>query len=643
MHPKCSSILATFAIFVFLSSPLAPVQASADSIFTEDFESQNTSWNFGARQPGNSVEIVSDQARSGSQSARLSAVDAEEAGHAVGLQSPAFEVRPWSRVEASVWIMAEDVVSRGVVKGDWYKLRVNLSAFDKNEKRIRSRDIASVTGSFPWKRIQGGFVAPARTASMRLQVLLTTATGTVWVDDAEIRVVQEIAASQPPFADEPAIIPNPWKMKLTGERLPIGRVSVMNDPGHAGIFDHTGSAIRSRRVELAKPGQGQTGLYIGNASVPELDRRLRDAFPDHTWADLGSQGYFVSVQPSGQHAEIYVGANTPQGQFYGLQTLKQLIHDGTVYEGDILDRPTLEHRGIVMGIHFFDQRGHTPLQRLTDLKFNTVWNQGSFLDGAFLEGWRRSLSGEQKGTLRKYLDLYTSNFIDVWIAMRPTGKNPPISYSSEKDIDAVVDKFGDLYDLGFRNFALSFDDLENINENILLTDQDKSVFGNDFAAAQKHFVESVFRQLNERYPGSNFNFLPMKYANPGNLGTQGQAYLSSFKSLPHEVGITTVSEFDADIEAVADLTNRPNTLWSNYYAEGYNKAPDLVVPFYDGISWEDPKIRDQIDRFLWLPMVPYDEARSLIPWRTAAEFAWRPEDYDPDSAFARALAVYKSN
>ncbi len=194
-----------------------------------------------------------------------------------------------------------------------------------------------------------------------------------------------------------------------------------------------------------------------------------------------------------------------------------------------------------------------------------------------------------------------------------------------------------------RNFALSFDDLENIGEDVLLTPEDRNIFGNDFAAAQKHFVGQVFERLTGKRPEVRFNFLPMKYANPGNLGSAGQAYLSTFASLPRAIGITTVSEFDTDIHAVADLTERPNTLWSNYYAEGYSDVPEFVVPFHDGISWGDQLVREKIDQFLWLPMVPYDEAESLVPWRTMADFAWRPENYDPKAAFSHAVANHRAN
>jgi hypothetical protein len=39
-----------------------------------------------------------------------------------------------------------------------------------------------------WKKIQDGIIVPERTVNMDLSIKMTTCTGTVWIDDVNVRV-----------------------------------------------------------------------------------------------------------------------------------------------------------------------------------------------------------------------------------------------------------------------------------------------------------------------------------------------------------------------------------------------------------------------------------------------------------------------
>jgi hexosaminidase len=66
---------------------------------------------------------------------------------------------------------------------------------------------------------------------------------------------------------------------------------------------------------------------------------------------LGTEGYSLSVKEK----EIRITANTSKGIFYGIQTLRQLLHDGQVSQGEILDYPRFGWRGLMLDVsrHFF--------------------------------------------------------------------------------------------------------------------------------------------------------------------------------------------------------------------------------------------------------------------------------------------------
>ena len=71
--------------------------------------------------------------------------------------------------------------------------------------------------------------------------------------------------------------------------------------------------------------------------------------------DIGEQGYELLIDKN----KIILTANTPQGLFYGRQTLIQLIRGskGNKLEGwHIIDKPALEYRGVMDDI----SRGPVP-------------------------------------------------------------------------------------------------------------------------------------------------------------------------------------------------------------------------------------------------------------------------------------------
>ena len=374
------------------------------------------------------------------------------------------------------------------------------------------------------------------------------------------------------------------------------------------------------------PLRSGTQLLLGDSADPTLAEEFSLRFPNSTWSDLEDQGYFLAVVPGEGQNHIYLGANTHLGRFYGLQTLKQLVQSQAVYVADILDKPTVACRGIPMGLQWFDQRSGEALRRLTQLKFNFVWAQGSFLDNALdTDNWRRDFTADQKTILKDFFDLYRKNFIDVWMALGPRGKNPPLQYSSDSDVDTVVRKMDGLYTLGLRNFGLRFDDLGNVGEDQLLVPQDVNAFGNDIGAAQVQFIGAVYGRLKSLHPDIRFMVVPMDYSQVGNYGenTTAGARLRQFQKLPPEVGLYFVSYYDEDILSATLLTGRPTVaVVSNFYSEGIEDRNEYAVPYLNFLGWQNAAVRSKIAGFTWLPKIPQMEDAALISWRTAADFSW---------------------
>ena len=611
-------------------------------------------WRLSEGAQGNTFDWISngrvgDEVHSGDRSLRMNALRQPALDRSMDTTTNPFRVPPHARVEASVWLKASGVATQEDASG--YGLRVTLTARSASGVKIEHRDLMNEQGSFSWKKIQGGMIVPEGTTIIDLSIKMTTCTGTVWIDDADVRVVEELPVVNLDGIHNPVLIPRPWQSRLSGDKFELRSVSIANqrpDPRLRDAVDSFFSSIGILHAFLTgdrlPPGRYATQLILGDSAHPALAREFYLRFPNTTWADLEEQGYFLAVVPGTGQNLIYLGANSHIGRFYAVQTLKQLIQNGSVYVADILDKPTVACRGIAMGLQWFEQRNGEALRRLTQLKLNFVWAQGSFLNDCLsTDNWRLDFTPSQKAAFKEFIESYQKNFIDVWIAFGPRGKNPPLQYSSATDIDTIVHKMDVLYTLGLRNFGLRFDDLGNVGEDRLLVPQDISAFNDDIGAVQVYFIHEVYSRLKSLHPDIKFMVVPMDYSQTGNHRGQtgGGLRLRQYRKLPTDIGIYSVSYYDEDILAATCLTGRPTVaVVSNFYSEGIEDRNEYAVPFVSSIGWQNSAIRSRIAGFTWLPKIPQREDAALISWRTAADFAWAPQRYDPQQSFQLAAAKY---
>jgi hypothetical protein len=613
-----------------LQSPPAPVNLLANPGFEQGLAVAPAGWStFG------DTAWVQDEVFAGERAVRV-----RSTGGSSGITSAFFEVPEDARVEFTAAIKAHNVIH----SGGHYRLRLTVSAYQADRiSRIRHWDMVSLSGDTAWREFRGTITAPPGTRYMTLTAQLTNTRGTFWIDQVSAVVVQTIPPVDPALVSQPVIIPAPAHITAGEGRFALADLHIQAPVGDARFLPALQSFLDesgiSHSAEEQPAPEGANTLIAGDSSHLELSEHFRQAFPGHTWQDLGQQGYFLSVQPGEGGLQIYLGANSEQGRFYGLQTLKQLVDVERRIPGpvDILDYPSLERRGIMMGLHWYNQREEA-VQRMAELKLNFVWNQGAAVNDKFRFRWREPLNDAEKEDLQEYLALAHSHFIDPYISISPKSPNlvnPPI-YSSEADIQAVVSKMADLYGLGFRRFGLSFDDLSNYGLE-RLHGQDVDVWGSDMGQAHLHFIEQVYTRLKQGHPDIHFMVVPMSYSGIINASPASQAYLQTLAGLPAEIEFFTAVEYAEEMVTVENLTGRPHVMMDNFWARFYRvKKPEYVLPLNRPTRMEPGRIAG----YAFLPSIPNIEDEALVSWRTAAEYAWGPERYIVEEAFQRAAYQY---
>lgn len=659
MNNKSLFVFLSIICFIVSGNICAAQNLIGNPGFESGSDNKPANWILVSRKKHNFIEWITDDVHSGKRAIEITAVVSEDKGKSMGIYTDFLVIPDNVRVEMSAWIKAYNIVSGG----KWYKGRIVLYAFDKAKKKIKHSDIQLDGSISDWTRILGGMITPQGTNFMKVSFYLTSCTGTMWVDDVEVTVAQE--APDVSFAEiyNPVIIPHPWKITYGNGKFPIGSVAIMIDP-RLGKQTHLGEEIKEffdsikidYNVEFLHPGDARienysTQLLIGDGSHTAINNQLSAKFPNNNWQELGDQGYFLSIQKGQSQNIIYLGANTEQGRFYGFQTVKQVIKKNSepiLYPVDLLDMPTLDRRGIAMGVQWFGKSKHA-ITRLAELKCNFLWNQGSFLNRKFMQRWREDLTENEINDFYYYLDLCKRHFIDPYVSFGPrsfkSGNGQalhPVQYSSDDEINLVVRKMDKLYGIGFRNFGLNFDDLQNTGEDMLLIQEDEDVFGDDIGAAHSYFTQQVYNRLKALHPDITFKVLPMFYSSSNNITDVHKAYLEKFAELPAEIKLVACAGNDESVLKFAQLTERSVTVWSNFYAsyKKGNSALGYLLPFPDVISWDNQDIRSILDGFIFLPSMPDYEDAALISWKTMADYMWSPERYDREGSFQRAVAQY---
>lgn len=523
------------------------------------------------------------------------------------IQSNFFLAKPDHRYYFSLDLKMVDVVHN--TAADFYKLRVTLRFYDENQNSIRHYDRVQSWGDreWSWGRVRRDAIAPQGTAYATLTVQLSTTTGEFWVDNVEVYEQAPKGPSITKGVYNPVIIPKPWRMFTSGRKAVMGT--------------------------LTEGVQGDTAI----------DAALAAVWPDNDWSDLTDEGYFISIDDSGN---VVLGGKAAVGLFYAQRTFESLQDGlGNVYICRILDTPTLARRGLVIGVQNWSIRETIPTE-MSKLKYNFTWHQGSFLQNAFGPGgWRDPLTTEQEGTMAAFLAACNANYITPWMALSPRGTDfaSATTYSDSDEVTAAANKLIELYDLGYRHLGIVYDDLQNTGQDALNA-ADQLEYAS-IAEAHADFTTNVYNAI-DTHASESFEFaiIPLWYNGVSGFGTGQKDYIDTMLAgIPSAIRWVVVGPEAGEAALFYSWTGKQATMWDNFWASFYvpisRPAPTYVVPLMRTYGAEP---EDEWDGYLLLPPPPTGDALSAskMEWKTGADFAWAPDRYDMDDAEKRAIADY---
>ncbi|MFE7709541.1 beta-N-acetylglucosaminidase domain-containing protein [Streptomyces sp. NPDC057486] len=455
-------------------------------------------------------------------------------------------------------------------------------------------------------------------------------------------------AASPGARPLPPVSPTPQSISRSGKDATVtGRVFVVVD-------DRTDAAARDRlirelkrhgaaRVDIVSPGnvpQAGAGLLtvmLGPAERPDIANALGDtAVPDH------AEGYALRVSGQPSHPQIALGGADATGQFYAVQTLRQLFQrqddDWTVAGAQAGDFPSMPLRGTIEG---FYGKPWTHAERLDQMDFYGDVKANTYIyapkdDPYHRDKWRDPYPTDKLAELGELVNRATANHVRFTFAVSPGGS---ICYSDLDDRKALKAKLQALYDLGTRSFSIPLDDISYTRWNCAA---DQAAYGQPGRTAAAKAQVDLLNDLQRNFIATHEDARPLQMVPTEYGDLTDTSYKQTMRATLDPAVVVmwtgtdvvppTITNDQAD--GASKLFGRKVFVWDNYPVNDYgNTSGRLLLAPYDK---REAGLSGHLSGIVANPMnQPY---ASKVAVFGAADFTWNDIAYDARTSWSHAMA-----
>lgn len=330
--------------------------------------------------------------------------------------------------------------------------------------------------------------------------------------------------------------------------------------------------------------------------------------------------YSLSVTPQG----IRMTGYDDEGLFYAAQTLLQLAEKTpagvTVPVVEVLDWPDVPFRGSIEGFYGlpWGQEG-----RISQFKFYGKFKLNTYIYGpkddvyhGFSNRWREPYPADMARDLKELVKVAKQNKVNFVWAVHPGAD----IHWGEADRKAAVKKFEMMYDLGFRSFAVFFDDIGG-------------------EGAKPEGQVEFLNYLNKEFIHKKPDVTPLIVCPTAYAGGPGSYHEVMGEKLDQDIGIMwTGSSIVSDIRtpALKDMNKalkRPAFIWWNFPVTDYVRHALFLGRTY-GIDV------DSMPHMQGFASNPMDKPEaSKISLFSVANLTWNAKAYDSDKTWKDSIRM----
>ena len=245
--------------------------------------------------------------------------------------------------------------------------------------------------------------------------------------------------------------------------------------------------------------------------------------------------------------------------------------------------------------------------------------------------WREPYPGDEAERIARLIADCGKRHIDfIW----GVGPGLDLRHADEADVAALLARFGELFRLGCRRFALLLDDIPDS-----LDPADAARFGS-LAAAQAAVANQAQAWIAANVPGGTLLLCPTPYCDRmaaaglggiGYLETLGERLAPAIDILWTGPEIIAPEITPESLRPVTALLRRKPVLWDNFFADDYDGNRFFAGPY----SGRPRDLRSAVRGIL---LNPNNELPlSFVPLHTFARWLHGEGPWDPRAAFTSAL------
>lgn len=348
-----------------------------------------------------------------------------------------------------------------------------------------------------------------------------------------------------------------------------------------------------------------------------------------------TNGYILYTSDNeNEKGEIIIGADE-DGVFNGVMTLKQIFEqgiDGTFAEVNIVDYPNIIQRGVIEGFYGFPWSFKARADMIRDMsnfKMHTYMYAPKD-DPYHREKWRKLYPEKEAKEICQLAEIGKEENVDfVWMIHPGNdfqyGSEP--YYANCDDFDKLITKFEQLYNLGIRQFGISYDDLSDWGTNLNC--------GNQHA--------EVLKRVKDEWIPTKDDVKPLVTARSrynNGWSPDFEAYTAKIMEVVDAddiilwTGRDTMSPISKEIFEVPKNTIRTDknfSAWWNYPVNDYWDDRLLMQEFGTSVSNDV----DNLNAFVLNPMNQAEASKVAI--YSGADYAWNTADFESHSSWQRAI------
>lgn len=354
-------------------------------------------------------------------------------------------------------------------------------------------------------------------------------------------------------------------------------------------------------------------------------------------SDLAAEGYVLNIESEAnelsQGGTIFLKGKDGDGTFYGVKTLIQLAEkddDLLTFESvNITDEPSMSVRGIIEGFYGspWDQE-----DRLDQIDFYGDYKMNTYIyapkdDPYHRERWREPYPDSEMDRMEELIETAKENKVDFIFAISPGIDIRFDGEAGEKDFQALIEKSESLYDMGVRDFAILFDDIDNKN-------------GVKHGELLNRFNEEFIKGKDDVNP---LITVPTEYdtlAMGGEINDLNPYTSSLSETLDDDIivmwtGQVVVSESLPleNVEFMQQVYGDKIGIWWNYPVTDYLTSKLALGPIVE----VDKRLEGELDFFTMNPM---EHANlSKISLATGADYSWNIPEYDSNRSWDRSIEL----